>query len=300
MQGNIVIIGFGSIGSKHFKILENLKLRKNLYLLSSKKLKNYNIINDIKDLKNINPKYIILSNPTFLHYKYLLYLEKNFNNINILVEKPLFEKFRNIKFNKNNIYVAYNIRQHPIINFIKKKVRIDSIYNIRIKCNSYLPNWRNENYKNYYSAEKYLGGGVLLDLSHEIDYLSYLFGPIKIKYAFTNKISNLQISSEDYAYINGLIKSKAIFSLELSYNSRNEERNIVIDTKTFSIKADFLKNQIKIISKKSNKIIRFSKNEMQKTYETQLRYFLNNNFSKLCDFNEALNINLIIDKIKKL
>ena len=45
-----------------------------------------------------------------------------------------------------------------------------------MNCFSFLPNWRNNiNYKNSNSAKKKLGGGVALELSHEIDLANYLF-----------------------------------------------------------------------------------------------------------------------------
>ena len=44
-------------------------------------------------------------------------------------------------------------------------------------CNSFLPNWRsNRDYRKSSSLKKVEGGGVLLELSHEIDYIRNLFG----------------------------------------------------------------------------------------------------------------------------
>ena len=90
---------------------------------------------------------------------------------------------------------------------------------------------KNIDYFNSYSSSKKRGGGVLLDLSHEIDYLQWLFGKVnKIEYKKIKKISNLKIKSEDVAQV--IIKIENInFYLNLTYFSRFEERRIIIDSK---------------------------------------------------------------------
>ena len=79
--------------------------------------------------------------------------------------------------------------------------------------------------------QKKKGGGVLLDLSHEIDYLQWIFGKInKVEYKKIKKISNLKIKSEDVAQVIGKIKNINYY-LNLTYFSRFEERRIIIDSK---------------------------------------------------------------------
>ena len=64
------------------------------------------------------------------------------------------------------------------------------MFYIRAECYSYLPNWRRQKYTKVYSSSKKLGGGVANDLSHEIDFLSWIFGDIK---KFLNKNLKYQI-----------------------------------------------------------------------------------------------------------
>ena len=56
------------------------------------------------------------------------------------------------------------------------------------------------------SASEKLGGGVLLELSHEIDFVNYLFGPIDIKYASVSQSGLLKIDVEDISIGIGLDK----------------------------------------------------------------------------------------------
>ena len=61
----------------------------------------------------------------------------------------------------------------------KNNVDLNDVISTRIICSSYLPNGENADYVIY--SSKRMGGGVSLDLIHEIDYILYLFGkPEKI------------------------------------------------------------------------------------------------------------------------
>ena len=77
--------------------------------------------------------------------------------------------------NNNKIFVGYNLRFHPIIQYLKKKIKNLNTFYIRAECYSYLPNWRSQKYTKVYSSSKKLGGGVANDLSHEIDFLSWIW-----------------------------------------------------------------------------------------------------------------------------
>jgi len=61
-----------------------------------------------------------------------------------------------------------------------------------------LPDWRPwQDYSQSYSAKKELGGGVVLDLIHELDYSYWLFGEFYELKSFTGKVSNLKIETND-------------------------------------------------------------------------------------------------------
>ena len=74
-----------------------------------------------------------------------------------------------------------------------------------------MPHWRDCDYRQNYSAKKNLGGGVLLDLSHEIDLAFYLFGKLKLEFAQNFKISELDIDSDDFAFL--ALKNKNTITL---------------------------------------------------------------------------------------
>ena len=88
---------------------------------------------------------------------------------------------------------------------------------IEAESSSFLPHWRqNIDYKKSYSAFKAKGGGTILDLSHEIDYILWIFQNFRIKNIYSKKISNLKIDSDDFSLIFGKINTKSFVKIKLS------------------------------------------------------------------------------------
>ena len=296
-----VIIGFGSIGERHANILKKYFYFKNIWILTNRKnTKKYNVIKNIHELKKINFEYLVISSNTTKHFNQLKYIENNFKSKKILVEKPLFHKYKKLKIKNNKIFVGYNLRFHPIIKYLKKKVKNNKILDVKVICNSFLPEWRkNIKYYNSSSASKQKGGGVVLDLSHELDYVNWIMGNIKINYSQKGKKSKLQINTEDYLKLIGKAGG-ANFSLDLNYFSRIPRRTIQIDCEKFSIFSDLINNTIEFKSKNKKFLKRFKKLNRNYTYYEQHKEILKNKFSlNSCNFHSALKIMKLIDQIKR-
>ena len=92
MKKKILIIGFGSIGKRHAFILNKFRNVGKVFILTKQKIRNFTTIKDFKKIKFINPDYILVCSKTSDHYKHLKFIEKNFKNKIILIEKPLFDK----------------------------------------------------------------------------------------------------------------------------------------------------------------------------------------------------------------
>lgn len=294
----ILIIGYGSIGKKHERILTSINKNNQIFILTSQNIKKKNIIKDISEIKKINPDYIVICSQTSDHYKQLKYIEENLKKKKILVEKPLFHKNLNLLIKNNKVFVAYNFRFNPIINYIKN-LKKQKIFSLQVVCGSYLPYWRkNIDYKKSYSSSKKRGGGVLLDLSHELDYIQFLFGKItKINYAGLSKISNLKIKSEDNLYLVAKIK-KINLVVSLNYYFRNPTRIINLDGDKHSVSAD-LNNKSVIFNKSKKPLVKKFFFNHDLAYILQHKAILNNDFRKLCDYNHGLEIMRLISRIKK-
>jgi predicted dehydrogenase len=299
LKKKILIIGFGSIGQKHATILKKNKMVSDVYILSRRNPKIFKSINKLSQIKEVDPDYIIICSRTSDHFKHLKYIERNFSKKIVLIEKPLFNKFHKFNILKNKVFVGYNLRQHPVIRFIKNFIIKKKIFLVNITCKSYLPNWRkNINYKNSYSSHRRFGGGVLLDLSHEIDYLEWVFKKIKkLDLVKIKKLSNLKINVEDNVLIAGKT-TLSNFILDLNYHSLYPRREVVIDGSNFSIKGDLINNFVEIyLNNKNKKIISF-KNDKNYTYVKQHDLILSQNYKTLSTFKNANKLMLLINKLR--
>ena len=297
MTINVCIIGYGSIGKRHYEILLSYFKKNQIYIIT-KQEKIFNSYKNINALKFILPKYVIICNETSKHYRTINYIERNFSNMMILVEKPLFANFSRFKPKKNSFYVGYNMRFNPIIKYLKKYLKNKKIYSVNVICGSYLPDWRpKRDYKTIYSSIKKLGGGVLLDLSHELDYVKWIFGDYKLKYSFSKKISDLKINTEDHADLMLKTDKNIHINISLNYYSRKSIRNIVVNGFNFSLFVNLIEKEIEFNSNKISRTKKFSFDRNQ-SYFFQIKSFLTNRFN-LCTYDEALFLLKKIDEIKK-
>ena len=298
MLNSALIIGYGSIGRRHARILKNKIKIKEITICTRQKINRFKTLRNLSDLKT-KPSYIVIASSTSEHFKQLKYIEKNFKSVPVLVEKPLFEKNKKFNIKNNKVFVGYNLRFHPIIKYLKKNIKRKEIIDIKVCSNSYLPDWRkNLSYEKSSSAHKKLGGGVILELSHELDLIRWLFGEITIKFIQKGKFSNLLINTEDLLKLYGKI-GKSNLSIDLNYFSRIKKRNIVIDGKNFSIFADLINDKLEFRSKGSNFIKKFYNFKVDDTYIQQHKAILFNEKKIVCNYDFAKNTMKLIDKIKK-
>lgn len=296
----ILIIGSGSISAKHYSVLKKINKKFKVQIIPSRafvKISKNKFIAAVR----FNPDYIILASPSSFHYTQLNIIEKNFKSKIILIEKPLFNKKISLPNKLNNEYfVGYNLRYNPVIGFIKNFVKKKKLFFISVFSSSYLPDWRKSiNYTKSVSAKKKLGGGVLLELSHEIDYLHWMLGKIKILNCISKRVSNLKIETDDLFLFHGSFK-KAYINLSLNFFSKIKKREIIIDGDGFNIFGDLIKNKLVVFHKKKNKIIRKSFGNISNSYTYRLQHLeiLNKKNKKLCSLEEGTTVLDFIHKSK--
>jgi predicted dehydrogenase len=181
----VLIIGLGSIAKKHINALKIIDIHTGIYALrSDKEAKVCQGVTNIFSWEDI-PKdinFVIISNPTSEHYKSIK--QSIQLCVPLFIEKPPVMKLNDadeliklIKGNNIRTYVAFNLRFHPVIQWLKNNLPLNKVIEVQSYCGSYLPDWRPEkDYRQVYSSQKKLGGGVHLDLLHELDYIRWIFG----------------------------------------------------------------------------------------------------------------------------
>ena len=298
----VLIIGYGSAGKRHAKILNSLNKIKKIFIKTNQKLKSYKKINFINKINDLNPDLIVLTNETDKHYSTCKFLEKKFSNKIILCEKPLFKKYYNFKPIKNKFFITYNFRFHKCMQYLKNTIDPKKAYFVEAESSSYLPSWRkNIDYTKNYSAFSNRGGGVLLDMSHEIDYVNWLFKDFKISKIYQNKISNLNISSKDIALVFGHIKNDTFVKIKLTYFNKLPKRSLTICLKDGSqVYLDLLNSEITFFTKNRKKILKLEKYSQLKTTAYMYSKILKNDFKNICSLNEGLNLLKQIKNSKKI
>ena len=297
MKKNFLIYGYGEIGKKHCRLLKKC-FNSSVYIVSSRKNKNFFTPKDLKKLKSIKFHLIIIANDTNLHLSTLIKIRQYFRSTPVLVEKPLLitKKINNIN---KNVFINFNLRAHPIIRKLKILVEKNNFFYCNVICNSFLPAWRKKNYRQFYSASNKRGGGVLYDLSHEFDLLNFLFGKYIISNSSNKKISNLSINSDDYVQADGkFAKEKKYFNIMLSYFSRIQKREISLEGANISIHACLLKNKITIIKKNKKKIFNYKNFNIETTFKDTYKYILNKKYNLLCNVNDSIFLTNIFKTIK--
>lgn len=277
---NILFIGLGSIAKKQIHILKKINQDIKIFKLKIKnKKKAFDKINEL--LEKFKLKNAVICSPANTHLDYINFLKKK--NINYLVEKPvikdnqlkLFSKSYNKKKNLTEL-VGYQLRYNEVLNKIKKLLsskKLGKIYSVKIFVNSYLPNWRKKNFKNSLSLSKKMGGGVLLELSHEIDYMLWLFGKPNYLRAIIdkNKIFKKDIDEKVSIFF---YYSNLALQLDMSFSSRFEERGLLIEGTKASIKGDLLKNEITIDNSNKKKVLYKKKQNKMSMLHKQMEFFL--------------------------
>lgn len=297
---NVLIIGFGSIAKRHYDILSSFDNIKKISVVSKQDLE-CETFKDLSSIENIEQfDYFIVANETSFHYDTLCSILEQVKNKKILVEKPLFEKMYLIESLQNNdVYVAYNMRFHLIIQEIRKIINSEKITYANVKVGQYLPDWRPAvDYRTNYSASLEKGGGVLRDLSHELDYISWLFGKLSFKCTINSKISDLEISSDDIFTAIGYANN-TIINVTMDYLNKDFIREIIFYSNTKTVNANLVQNTIQI-SYTDGKVEdhHFGDIDRNKSFMQMHYNILEENGLDVCSYDEGIKILKLIDGVK--
>lgn len=297
----ILIIGLGSIAKKHINALRSLDLKVEFFAFrSSENAVNFDEVKNLYSWDTIDIKrfdFILLSNPTSLHHDLLEKLQDF--EIPLFIEKPLFaetseeaEKLVENYTKSNRItYVGCNMRFLNCLQKVKELLPNEHINEVNSYSGSYLPDWRpSQDFRKVYSSHPEMGGGVHLDLIHELDYTYWIFGePIRVDKLLRNK-SHLNIEAIDYANYR-LEYGTFCSSIILNYYRKSPKRSLEIICESGTYTIDILRNKICFEGKE----IYISEQKFIDTYKDQMRFFIDKIMSKKEKFNTVNEAYKILD-----
>tara|TARA_B100001996_G_scaffold381414_1_gene370801 strand:- start:508 stop:1521 length:1014 start_codon:yes stop_codon:yes gene_type:complete len=316
---DFVIIGTGNIALRHLKNLKILMPNSKIVVIKRSKSKIHQefkklcqiITNDIDVIfpKSNNSSAFICS-ATTNHVSDALILGKK--QFNLFIEKPLsvntkgIKNLINIKNDKKiKIMIGYNLRFLESVKKLKSilsKKSLGDLKHVYMYVGSNYKLWRkNISYKKSVSSQKKLGGGVINELSHEIDMMTHLFGlPNKLSSA-SYQSNEKEVDVEDTATSIFIYdKDRVSITIHQNMTAQKISRYSIYEFEKCTIKLDIIKNEIDIQSLQNHQNIKFKSN-INDSYVNELKFFLNTKKLQITDYNfyNSINIINIIAAMKK-
>ena len=264
---NVLLVGRGSIGKKHLQTLEGLRRALHLSLFvfepSNYGAQYYKELS--REIRNKKIDTAFVCNPTSMHAKSALVCLRA--GANVFLEKPLSDNWDEktflqiralLKTKKLTLMVGYDMRFNPWIRKVKGLVDariIGNIWGARVMAGQYLPDWRlGKDYRSTYSAKRALGGGVLLDLSHELDYLHWLLPKEVVSVTARNiNTGRLKIDTEDVSSMVLQYDGSGIANIHLDYLTVPYRRSLELYGDKGMILWDDNSRELRVYTKRTGK-----------------------------------------------
>jgi predicted dehydrogenase len=235
---NAVVIGLGSIGQRHARVLHELGY--SVTSVSRRRCGDYDSV--ASAVVAARPQYAVVATETAYHAESLRELADAGFCGPVLVEKPIFSSVGLVpEYPFASLAVGYNLRFHPVMTALAERVRGRTAITVSAYVGQDIRDWRpGRDHRTTASATKKAGGGVLRDLSHELDYLLWLFGPWRRVAALGGSSGARQIEVDDHlSLLLEMARSRAV-QVHMDYLDRPGIRKIRVNLENETIEADIL------------------------------------------------------------
>ncbi|MFH0954142.1 MAG: Gfo/Idh/MocA family oxidoreductase [Verrucomicrobiota bacterium] len=230
----ILLVSLGSIGRRHLANARSIE--PGAYLTVWRRAGSGGdvagadrVVQDLAQALDPLPEAAIVAGPSSQHVDIGLELAKR--GVHLLIEKPLSNRLegtddliRECASRALVLMVGYNFRFYRPLQAMRTALLeggIGRVLAVRAEVGQYLPDWRpGSDYRKSASARAELGGGAVLELSHEIDYVRWLVGEVRTVSARLARVSDLEIDVEDTAEIVLDFQSGSLASIHLDMVQR--------------------------------------------------------------------------------
>lgn len=311
----VLLIGLGSIGRRHLRVLKEIDSEIEIVLVRSgvgpqcaEQSLAIAVHASIEKAMNFDIDAAIIAGPASRHLEYAIELLKF--KIPIFMEKPLFDSMPSLeiinRFRHSIFLVGYVLRHNPAAQFFSEFLsdgRLGQLLFVDIISGSYLPDWRpNQDYRISCSANRHLGGGVLTELSHEIDLALWFFGTCSSLTASLRNSGSLELEVEDIAQINLQMESGIDVRLHLDFCRRTNERRCIVYGENGTLEWDLLSKQVSFRDVSGDIDLRTFNLDRDAVYELQMRHFLDvagSGAESLVTFEDGLSVVKVIDAARQ-
>ncbi len=213
-----LVVGSGSIGRRHAQNLRKLGVE-HIAVCDTDAERIEPLIEELgvesytdygEALGDYEPDVVLVCTPPVYHVEQSLAAIRT--GAGVFVEKPLSNSVEGVddfiseaERTRSTVQVGYNLRFHKGMKKLIELVEEGAIGKIlwaRAEMGQYLPDWRPwQDYRKSYTARSDLGGGIILDASHELDYIIRIMGRPESVSCVAVKASDLEMDTEDSATI---------------------------------------------------------------------------------------------------
>lgn len=279
---NIAVIGLGNIATRHRRNLKMLFPEAKLIVMSASGripkepvTDSDHIAESIDEIIQLQVQFAIIASPAPFHAQHAIPLIKA--GIPVLIEKPVSATQTDAQAlidaegqYKTPVAVGYCLRYLPSAQQVRQMIQegvIGNLYNAFIEIGQYLPDWRpTKDYRETVSAKTELGGGVLLELSHELDYAQWILGSLTPKHVILRASEELGLEVEDNADLLMTTAKGAVVNIHLDFLQRKAHRKCRFIGSDGCIEWDLIRNEVVLIKAKEQQEIysapEWDKNQM--------------------------------------
>lgn len=286
-----LVIGCGSIGRRHLRNLRVLG-QTDLLVYRSRPAGVAEIEREfgarsffaLDEALAQRPDAVIVSNPTSLHVPAALAAAEA--GCHLFIEKPISHTLDGVDHLLTQVaqrglvaMVGYNLRFHPALRALREMMDrgdIGDALSVRAWAGQYLPDWHpSEDYRSGYVARAELGGGVILTLSHELDYLRWLFSDVAEVTAVTAQPSRLEMSTESLAEITLILQSGVVVQVHLDCLQRTPSRGCEVIGSAGTIRCDLLRSEVQVLRAGAGPVtLPIPLTDPNQTYLDELAHFI--------------------------
>jgi predicted dehydrogenase len=282
-----LVIGLGSIGQRHARVLK--ELGHDVATVSRRGGGDYTTVAD--GVTGAHPEYAVVATETASHAGTLDELAEAGFRGTVLVEKPLFSKAGAAPdYPFARLVVGYNLRFHPVMTAFAEQLRGRPAITVSAYVGQDIRDWRpGRDHRATASSTTEAGGGVLRDLSHELDYLLWLFGAWHRVTALGGASGARQLEVDDNISLLLEMHRARVVQVHMDYLDRPGIRKIRVNLEDETLEADVFGGKLTV-----NGAVREVPSERDQSYKAMHDAAMKG-LDPICSFPEGLAVMNLID-----
>lgn len=315
-MSGLALVGLGSTGRRHLRLARELRPDIAMTVVRSsdesawEALEGVEQVGSVAEVIDRDVAAAIVASPAPLHVEQAIAFVRR--GIPVLIEKPLAHNMDAAKVleatqaERSLILLGYMFRYDPGAQWFAEFLRSSRggrLLRADIECGSYLPDWRpDQDYRHCVSASRTLGGGVLLELSHELDYANWFFGAVDRLQAMVTNTGTLDIDVEDMADLQLWTATGVPVSIRLDFCRRHPRRVCVAQMAEGELSWDVVGQEVQWRAASGEVETHDFTSDRDENYRRQLQHFfdcIENGSRPMVSLSDGIRCLELVDAAKR-